>query len=127
MQSRILGSTLRTDRPANELLHSPMQHALASSSSYSFKARALLLPTANRFVAQYGAGQPCAPRMVGPTKPVVLITGCSEGGIGYHLCEEYAKKGYSVYATARRLDAMKGLKGVVKECLTLDVTKQESM
>jgi hypothetical protein len=42
-------------------------------------------------------------------KQVVLITGCSEGGIGYELCKAMAKAGCEVYASARQLDAMKGL------------------
>ncbi|RKP11135.1 oxidoreductase [Thamnocephalis sphaerospora] len=51
---------------------------------------------------------------------VVLVTGCSQGGIGYELCCEFAKLGHIVYATARRLDAMRGLEGI--HTLQLDVT-----
>lgn len=60
-------------------------------------------------------------------QPVALITGCSEGGLGYQLCLEYARQGYAVYASARRMDAMAGLReGGVKECLVLDVTDGDS-
>ncbi|KAK7694593.1 hypothetical protein QCA50_001779 [Cerrena zonata] len=37
---------------------------------------------------------------------VVLITGCSEGGIGHALCEAYVARGCVVYATARRPKSM---------------------
>jgi 1-acylglycerone phosphate reductase len=42
---------------------------------------------------------------------VVLVTGSSAGGIGGALCEEYARAGCIVYASARRLEAMDGLAG----------------
>ncbi|TFK83996.1 hypothetical protein K466DRAFT_439827, partial [Polyporus arcularius HHB13444] len=44
------------------------------------------------------------------TPKVVLVTGCSDGGIGSALCAEYASRGCKVYATARRMEAMDGLK-----------------
>ncbi|KZT67754.1 NAD(P)-binding protein [Daedalea quercina L-15889] len=53
---------------------------------------------------------------------VVVITGCSKGGIGFALCKEFATKGCKVYATARRLEAMEGLAHPSIECLALDVT-----
>jgi len=54
--------------------------------------------------------------------PVVVITGCSKGGIGFSLCEEFASKGCKVYATARRVEAMEGFKRENIERLRLDVT-----
>ncbi|KAI0652438.1 NAD-P-binding protein [Trametes meyenii] len=56
------------------------------------------------------------------SKTVVLITGCSKGGIGFSLCEEFASKGCIVYATARRLDAMEGFTHDNIHTLPLDVT-----
>ncbi|GJP66436.1 hypothetical protein CLOP_g23370 [Closterium sp. NIES-67] len=53
---------------------------------------------------------------------VVLITGCSVGGIGYALAEEFARRGATVYATARRLEAMDGLAELGVRLLPLDVT-----
>ncbi|CAI7800146.1 unnamed protein product [Closterium sp. NIES-54] len=58
---------------------------------------------------------------------VVLITGCSVGGIGYALAEEFASRGATVYATARRLDAMDGLSELGVRLLPLDVTCIESV
>ncbi|KDQ63326.1 hypothetical protein JAAARDRAFT_53550 [Jaapia argillacea MUCL 33604] len=58
---------------------------------------------------------------------VVLVTGCSEGGIGFSLCEEFAQAGCKVYATARRLEAMKSFSSPSIERLTLDVTSDEDV
>lgn len=52
----------------------------------------------------------------------VLITGCSEGGIGYSLAKEYHAKGFRVFATARRLSSIQKLHDLGIECLELDVT-----
>ncbi|KAL5494967.1 AYR1 [Sanghuangporus weigelae] len=65
--------------------------------------------------------------MPSSTKNVVLITGCSKGGIGYHLCEEFAKRGCIVYATARNLDSMDGLEHPSIRRLQLEVTSDESV
>ncbi|KAL5535791.1 AYR1 [Sanghuangporus sanghuang] len=65
--------------------------------------------------------------MSSSTKNVVLITGCSKGGIGYHLCEEFAKRGCIVYATARNLDSMDGLEHPNIRRLRLEVTSDESV
>jgi len=54
-------------------------------------------------------------------KKIVLVTGCSKGGIGYALCEEYARQGCKVYATARRLESMATFLSPNIEKLTLDV------
>ncbi|KAG2226107.1 hypothetical protein INT45_011724 [Circinella minor] len=56
---------------------------------------------------------------------VVLITGCTEGGIGNGLCQEFINKGFKVYATARRIESMNDLEGCEK--LALDVTDQQSI
>ncbi|KAF8288406.1 NAD-P-binding protein [Clavulina sp. PMI_390] len=59
---------------------------------------------------------------------VVLITGCSVGGIGAALCDEYARAGCIVYATARRLEAMDRLECAGDVCkLRMDVTVEESL
>ncbi|GAA6060543.1 hypothetical protein JCM10212_006907 [Sporobolomyces blumeae] len=59
------------------------------------------------------------------SQKVVLITGCSEGGIGYALCHEFARLDCIVYATARRLAAMESLPASVHK-VQLDVLSVES-
>ncbi|KAI0660642.1 NAD-P-binding protein [Cubamyces menziesii] len=61
------------------------------------------------------------------SKPVVLVTGCSKGGIGFSLCKEFAAKGCKVYATARRIEAMTTLTHPNIERARLDVTDDASM
>ena len=56
----------------------------------------------------------------------VLITGCSSG-IGYATAEHLAKNGYTVYATARRLESIADLEAHGCRLLALDVTDEESM
>ncbi|KAI0684751.1 oxidoreductase [Cytidiella melzeri] len=56
---------------------------------------------------------------------VVLITGCSKGGIGYALANEYASQGCKVYATARRLESMATFQHPNIEKVTLDVLSDE--
>ncbi|OSX66691.1 hypothetical protein POSPLADRAFT_1132328 [Postia placenta MAD-698-R-SB12] len=57
-----------------------------------------------------------------PNTPVVVVTGCSKGGIGFALCQEFAANGCKVYATARRVEAMEGFTHEAIEKLRLDVT-----
>lgn len=53
----------------------------------------------------------------------VLITGCSEGGIGSALALSYHAKGHQVFATARSLSKIQHLKERGIAVLELDVTK----
>eukprot|EP00850_Spirogloea_muscicola_P023817 SM000391S15182 [mRNA] locus=s391:29087:31377:+ [translate_table: standard] len=57
-------------------------------------------------------------------RPVVLVTGCSAGGIGHALCAALLAAGCRVFASARRLAAMEGLQELGAELVTLDVTVQ---
>ncbi|KAI9710738.1 MAG: hypothetical protein M1820_002571 [Bogoriella megaspora] len=57
----------------------------------------------------------------------VLITGCSEGGLGDQLAQTFHARGLRVLATARNLDSIKHLTGQGIETLPLDVTSPESI
>ena len=61
------------------------------------------------------------------TNKVVLITGCSVGGIGYSICEHFAHKGCRVYATARHPERMQGLDKLGCILRKLDVTDTEGI
>jgi NAD(P)-dependent dehydrogenase (short-subunit alcohol dehydrogenase family) len=56
----------------------------------------------------------------------VLITGCSSG-IGAALAEEFFRRGFIVYATARRLDSVAALAQRGMRTLALDVTDSSSI
>ncbi|KII94107.1 hypothetical protein PLICRDRAFT_153462 [Plicaturopsis crispa FD-325 SS-3] len=58
---------------------------------------------------------------------VVLVTGCSRGGIGFHLCEQFAEQGCKVYATSRKVESVEGFTHANIEKLALDVTSDESV
>lgn len=61
-----------------------------------------------------------------PASKVVLITGCS-GGIGRATAEHLASRDWNVYATARRVEAIKELEALGCSVLPLDVTDEDSM
>jgi len=58
-------------------------------------------------------------------KRVALVTGCSNGGIGYHFCTKLLDRGFTVYATARSLGSMSDLDHPNVRKAILDVTKNE--
>ncbi|KAJ3529385.1 hypothetical protein NM688_g7860 [Phlebia brevispora] len=57
---------------------------------------------------------------------VVLVTGCSQGGLGAYLCEEYVRQGCIVYATARNPSSMKFTSPEIR-MLKLDVVDDEQV
>src|SRR5919199_1497822 len=56
----------------------------------------------------------------------VLITGCSSG-IGRATAEHLASRGWTVYATARKVEAISDLESAGCTLLALDVTHEDSM
>lgn len=62
-----------------------------------------------------------------PMTRVVLVTGCTTGGIGYALCEEFARQGCKVYATSRRVETIADFDDASVQKLALDVTSDESV
>lgn len=61
------------------------------------------------------------------TKKTVLITGCSEGGMGAALAVAFQQAGFRVYATARDTSKMAGLSHAGIETLTLDIMSAQSI
>ncbi|KAF2458439.1 hypothetical protein BDY21DRAFT_385451 [Lineolata rhizophorae] len=57
----------------------------------------------------------------------VLITGCSKGGIGDALAQEFKSRGLRVFATARNPAKIEHLKELGCDTLLLDVTSQQSI
>jgi 1-acylglycerone phosphate reductase len=61
------------------------------------------------------------------SKQSVLITGCSKGGIGDALAQEFHTRGFTVFATARNLDKIQHLKELGCGIRALDVTDEKSI
>lgn len=57
----------------------------------------------------------------------VLITGCSEGGIGDYLAREFHSRGFRVFASGRDPAKLEKLRQLGLETLPLDVTSAESI
>jgi NAD(P)-dependent dehydrogenase (short-subunit alcohol dehydrogenase family) len=62
----------------------------------------------------------------GWTSRAVLVTGCSSG-IGWATAERLARGGWTVYATARDVEAIAPLEAFGCRLLPLDVTEEDSM
>ncbi|EED24375.1 estradiol 17 beta-dehydrogenase, putative [Talaromyces stipitatus ATCC 10500] len=60
-------------------------------------------------------------------KRKVLITGCSDGGLGSALAIAFHEAGFHVIATARNVSKMKQLEALGIETLTLDVLSDSSI
>lgn len=61
------------------------------------------------------------------SKRSVLITGCSDGGLGAALAVAFHEAGLHVYATARNPEKMKSLKAKGIETMVLDVMDEASI
>lgn len=73
--------------------------------------------------------------MTSPTSPAgppstpsraVLITGCSTG-IGKATAQHFVERGYTTYATARKVETLRGLEAAGCRALALDVMDEDSM
>ena len=60
-------------------------------------------------------------------KKTVLITGCSKGGIGDALAQEFHRKGIRVFATGRSPSKLEHFKALNLETLPLDVEDSDSI
>ncbi|KAJ7180249.1 NAD-P-binding protein [Mycena crocata] len=58
---------------------------------------------------------------------VALVTGCSEGGIGFHICQNLAARKITVYATSRSLSSTEKLDHPLIKRLILDVTSDSDV
>lgn len=58
--------------------------------------------------------------------PVVLISGCSTG-IGLALAEEFARRNWRVFATARKPETLQNLRAPNVQITALDVTQESSI
>ena len=62
------------------------------------------------------------------SKPTVLITGCSQGGIGDALVRQFANRGHHVFAALRNLSKAAHFENEEDiELVTLDVTSSEAI
>lgn len=62
------------------------------------------------------------------TKKTALVTGSSEGGIGFAIAKEFQSRGVHVFATARNPDKVAALAKLSNvTVLALDVTSQASI
>ncbi|KAI1118959.1 hypothetical protein F5Y14DRAFT_185932 [Nemania sp. NC0429] len=61
------------------------------------------------------------------SQKTILITGCSDGGIGAALAAEFQLRGLRVFATARDPSKMANLAALGIETLALDVTSESSI
>lgn len=61
------------------------------------------------------------------TRKSVLITGCSDGGLGSHLALALKQLGWRVFASARNLSKLSVVKEANIECIQLDVCSESSV
>jgi len=57
----------------------------------------------------------------------VLITGCSAGGIGAALAQQFHSQGHLVFATSRTLQSMEHLQALGMKTMVLDVTDRDAI
>lgn len=79
--------------------------------------------------AQHTMTEPLVKRCGSSSKPTVLITGCSDDGLGAAMAREFLARGFFVYATARSLVKMASLADLSDniELFELDICSDESI
>ena len=105
--------------PPRDAVHGPCTHAPRAGTRARRRERYA------RHVRTRGFAQG-ARRAMAPPPRVVFVTGCSEGGIGWHLCVAFAAAGCRVFATARKVESMAGLAERGCVLLACDVTDEAS-
>jgi NADP-dependent 3-hydroxy acid dehydrogenase YdfG len=60
------------------------------------------------------------------TFKVILVTGCSKGGIGYEICLAFHRRGHQVFASARNLEKLGELPEEIGR-VPMDVTDEISI
>ena len=76
--------------------------------------------------AEYGSISPTRPELSQAGR-TVLITGCSDGGMGAALAMAFHEANFHVYATARDPKKMTKLQAAGIETISLDVTSDSSI
>ena len=61
------------------------------------------------------------------SKKTILITGCSDGGLGAALAVAFHTVGWRVFASARNIDKMTGVRAAGIELISLDVSSETSL
>ncbi|KAI7864910.1 hypothetical protein BDF14DRAFT_1997469 [Spinellus fusiger] len=61
------------------------------------------------------------------SKPIVLVTGCTEGGIGYDLCKKFVKEGCNVFAAVRKAKSAGDLTEHGCTIVEIDVSNKDSV
>ncbi|GAA5814783.1 hypothetical protein MFLAVUS_008285 [Mucor flavus] len=63
------------------------------------------------------------------SKQIVLITGCSRGGIGYAMSDKFLKEGHTVIATSLEIESLESLAEVYDRCERelIDINDEESI
>ena len=61
------------------------------------------------------------------SKRTILITGCSDGGLGVALALEFHRTGWRVFASARNMSKLGQVEAAGIETVQLDVTSEESI
>ena len=61
------------------------------------------------------------------SKKTILITGCSDGGLGAALAVAFHNVGWRVFASARNVEKMAGVRAAGIELISLDVSSETSL